>query len=142
MATKTASLSKEQALSAIYDFFKQFQTWLSTEKVPTQAEVEKFLSPHFKITSNGRIVGRSAADYLVRIKKFQEKYSRFEISKPLEEPVISGNEIAIYYRVDLTPRRGGATKQVYIMAFGTIEDHRMATWTQVAHEQGTGDWDK
>lgn len=140
--TKTAPLSKEKALNIVYDFFHQFQTWLSTQKVPTQSEVEKFLSPQFKITSNGHLVGRTAADYLNRIKKFQEKYSRFDISKPLEEPIVSGNEIAIYYRVDLTPRKGGAGKQVYILALGTIEENHITRWTQVAHQNGTGDWDK
>lgn len=142
VSTKTAPVSKEEALSTVYDFFKQFQTWISSGKVPAQSEVERYLSPHFKITSNGHLIGRNAADYLARIKKFQEKYSRFEISKPLEEPIHHGNEIAIYYRVDLTPKNGGSPKQVFILALGTIEEHHITRWTQVTHQQGSSDWDK
>jgi len=142
VATKTAPVTKEEALAVVYDFFKHFQTWISTAKAPSQTELERYLSPQFKITSNGNLIGRNAADYLSRAKKLLEKYSRFEISKPLEEPIHSGNEIALYYRVDLTPKNGGAPKQVYIFALGTIEDHHIARWTQVTHQQGTGDWDK
>lgn len=140
--TKTETLSKERATQLIYDFFKQFQTWLTSGKAATQVEVDRFLSSNFRITSNGHVVGRSSADYLARIRKFQEKYSGYAVSKPLEEPIVSGNEIAIHYRVDLTPRKGGPAKQIFILALGTIEDNRITRWTQVAHEQGTGDWDK
>lgn len=142
VATKTAPVSKEEALSVIYDFFKHFQTWISTGKAPAQAELERYLSPQFAITSNGHLTSRTAADYLSRVKHLQEKYSRFEISKPLQEPIHNGNEIAVYYRVDLTQKNGGASKQVYILALGKIEDHRISQWTQVTHQHGTGDWDK
>lgn len=142
VATKTAPITKEEALAVVSDFFKHFQTWISTAKVPVQSELERYLSPQFTITSNGHLTGRTAAEYLTRVKKLQEKYSRFEISKPLEEPIHQGNEIALYYRVDLTPRSGGANKQVYILALGRIEDHRIVRWTQVTHQHGTGDWDK
>lgn len=141
-AVKTAPLAKQEALNVIYDFFKQFQSWISAAKAPIQSEVEKNLSPHFKITINGQIAGKTSADYVSRIKELQNKYSRVEISKPLEEPIYSGNEIAIYYRLDLTPKAGGPVKQVYILALGTIEDKHITRWTQVTHQKGTGDWDK
>lgn len=140
--TKTAPLSKEKALNVVYDFFNHFQTWISSGKAPSGADLEKHLSPHFKFTSNGHILCRSSADYLARVKKFQERYSRFEISKPLEEPLSNDNEIALYYRIDLTQKKGGANQQVYILAIGTIEDNHIARWTQVTHQQGTSDWDK
>lgn len=132
------SISKEKALSVIYDF----QKWLSEGKDPSKSDVEKYLSPHFKITSNGILIAQSSTEYLARLKIFHEKYSKMEISKPLQEPLHHGNEIAIYYRANLTPRKGGAAKQVYILAIGSIEDNRIARWTQVSHEEGTGNWDK
>lgn len=140
--TKSAPVSKEKALSLVYDFYHQLQTWVSTEKVPAQNEIERYLSHNFKLTSNGNTLCKSSSEYLNRIKKFQERFSRFEFSKPLEEPVVNGNEIAIYYKVDLTPRKGGGSKQVFILAIGAIEDNHIVHWTQVAHEKGASEWDK
>lgn len=140
--TKTPLLSRERALNILYDFYHHLQGWISSGKPPVQAEVEKYLSPNFRITSNGSLIGKTAADYLARVKKFQEKYSRFEFSKPLEEPILNGNEMAIYYRLDLTPRKGGAPRQIFILATATFDENHITRWTQVTHERGSNEWDR
>ena len=141
VGTKTLSVDKTQALKVIYDFFKQFQKLLTQPAPPKLSDIEVHLAKNFLITSNGRTVGKSSADYLNRLLKFKQKYARFEISKPLEEPLSSGNQIALHYKVDLTAHNG-ERKEVQIMAIGTIEDNKLAHWNQVAHEVNTGNWDK
>ena len=104
-------------------------------------EFEQYLAKNFNITSNGQRVAQSAADYVTRYQKFQKKYAKFELSKPLEEPLIDGNRIAFHYKVDLSTHQK-QHKQVFISAIATIEDHKISTWHQIAHEIGSGDWDK
>jgi hypothetical protein len=138
---KTAEhIDMHQAINAIYGFFKQVNDSCKHETPATQAEIEPFLTKNFQLNSNGQTVCRSSADYLTRLQKFQKKYSRFECSKPVFEPVTEGNRIAFQYKVDLTSR-SGQHKQVFITAIATIEHNKMISWYQTAHQQGTGDWD-
>jgi hypothetical protein len=46
----------------------------------------------------------------------------------------------MYYKIDLTTQ-SGQSKQVFIMATGTIEHNKISRWVQVAYQHGTGDWD-
>lgn len=140
MAVKT-QLDKAHALEVIYGFFKEFQNWISQSKVPTVADLEHFLAKKFHISSNGQHAAHSANEYHNRYQKFLKKYSKFEISKPIEEPVISGNRIAFHYKVDLTTHQN-QHKQVFIATIATIEDNKILEWHQIAHESGAGDWDK
>lgn len=141
VATKTGQLDKTEALNVIYGFYKQLQLWIQHTTTPKISDLEHYFSKNFHISCNGQTIGKTSADYLPRLQKFQKKYSRMEVSKPLEEPVVSGHEIAFHYQVELTTR-SGERKTVQIMAVGTIEDHKIARWVQVAHEHGLGDWDK
>lgn len=138
---KTANLDKTQALNVIYGFFKQVQEWCAKSNPIQISEVEKHLSSHFQIISNGKPIGKNSADYLKRLQQFQKQYNHFDISKPVEEPIICGNQIAVHYKVNLQSRSGQA-KEVQIMAIATIEENRVAKWSQVACEQGTGKWDQ
>lgn len=132
-------LDQTQAIKVIYGFFKDFQAWISQSKTVNVSDLEHHLAKNFQITSNGQSKAKSAADYLKRLQKFQQKYSRFEISQPLEEPLIQGNRLALHYRVDLTTR-SGQHKQIQIMAMANIQDNKILQWHQVIHE-GSSEWD-
>lgn len=139
MVTKT--LDKNKAMNIIYDFFKQFPTWFAQPAVtPSLNELERYLSKNLQMYNNGQLVVESAANYLDRLQKFQKKYSNFQISKPLEEPLICDNQAAIYYQLDLTTHNG-QHKQVYIMGLLTIEDDKISRWIEVTNDKGTGNWD-
>jgi hypothetical protein len=139
-ATKTA-LDKEQALSIIYSFYKKLESYVNQSVTASAADLEKFLASNFQLTSNGDSKTKSSSDYFKRMQNFQKKYSHWEFSKPLEEPVLNGNRIAIIYRIDCTTH-SGEKKQIFISAIGTIAENKIARWTQVTHEAGTGTWDK
>lgn len=139
--TKSPTIEKTDALALIYNFFKDFHVWCSQSTPIKNSDLEKYLTNNFTITSSGKLVGKSVNEYLKRVQQFQKKYSKFDISKPLEEPVASGNQIAFSYKVDLKSRKG-EEKQVWVMAIATIEDNKISRWTQVANEEGHGDWDK
>jgi hypothetical protein len=140
MAVKT-QLDKTQVLEIIYGFFKEFENWIGQSKVPTVADLEKYLAKKYHISSNGQHVAHSTDEYLNRYQRFQKKYSKFQISKPIEEPLISGNRVAFHYKVDLTTHQN-QRKQVFIGTIATIEDNKILDWNQIAHESGAGDWDK
>jgi hypothetical protein len=137
VAVKTG-LDKTEAQTLIYDFFKKFQNWLAQSKIPNVSDLEQYLSKNFQISSNGRLVSKSPADYINRFQNFQKKYARYEISKPLEEILIYGNKAVLYYKVDLITHQG-QRKSVYIMAIIAIDDHKITNWTQVANEIGSSD---
>lgn len=138
--TKGADIDTHQAITALYTFFKKINTACTQSQPATLQEVDEFLSKNFQLTSNGQVVCKNETDYLHRLQKFQKKYSRFECSKPVVEPVTEGNRIALQYRVDLT-ERNGAHKQVFISGIVTMDHNKISEWTQVAHEKGTGSWD-
>lgn len=139
---KTKSLEKTNVKSIVYDFFKQFPTWVGRSAVtPTVEQLDKYLSKNLQMHNNGQIVAKSSANYLDRLKKFQKKYSNFQISEPLEEPLIVGNQASIYYRLDLTTSTG-QHKQVYIMGLFTIHDDKISKWIEVTNEkEAAGGWD-
>lgn len=137
----TKSLDKTSILNVVYNFFKQFQTWCGPSAItPSANELEKYFSKNLQMFNNGQLVVKGAANYLDRLKKFQKKYSKFQISEPLEEPLITDNHGTIYYKLDLTTQ-SGEHKQVYIMGLFTIEDNKISRWVEVTHEKGAGNWD-
>jgi hypothetical protein len=137
----TKSLDKTKNLNIIYDFFKEFQTWFGPSAyTPTANELEKYLSKNLQMFNNGQLVVKSAANYLDRLQKFQKKYSNFQISEPLEEPLIHDNQATIYYQLDLTTK-SGQHKQVFIMGLLTIEDNKISRWIEVTNEKGASNWD-
>lgn len=139
MATKT--LEKSKLLNVVFDFFKQFPTWCGPSPVtPNIHDLEKYLSKNLQMFNNGQLVVKSSANYLDRLQKFQKKYSNFQVSQPLEEPLISDNKATLYYRLDLTARNG-QHKQIFIMALMTIENDKISRWVEVTNEKGTEHWD-
>lgn len=137
----TAKTEKTHSLSVIYAFFHYIDNWISKPGKANLTETETYLAKDFNIASNGKIVARSAEEYQTRMERFKSKYSRFEISEPLEEPIASGNQIVLHYYVTLTTH-SGEQKTVHIMAMATIENDKIARWIQVANETETGTWDK
>ena len=137
----TKILDKSKILNVVNDFFKHFQIWCGRTPVsPTPHEIEHYLAKNLQMFNNGQLVARSATNYLDRLQRFQKKYSGFKISQPLEEPLIYGNQVAIYYTIDLTAR-DGEHAQVYVMALLTFEDDKISRWVEVTHEKNTGNWD-
>lgn len=138
----TKNIEENKILNVIYDFFKQFQSWCGPSPVtPSASELEKYFSKNLQMFNNGHLVVKSAASYLDRLKKFQQKYSDFKISEPLEKPLICDNRAAIYYRLDLTTHKK-QTQQIYIMGLFTIEDGKIKHWVEVTNEKDAGNWDK
>jgi predicted alternative tryptophan synthase beta-subunit len=137
----TKSLDKNKILNIVYDFFKQFQTWCGPSAItPSVNELEKFFSKNLQMFNNGQLVVKNAANYLDRLQKFQKKYSSFKISEPLEDPLMSDNQVAVYYQLDLTTQNG-QHKQIFIMGLFTIEDNKISRWIEVTQEKGAGNWD-
>lgn len=138
---KTPTLSKDQAQTILHGFLQQFQNICNKHTKPNPTEFEKFLSRNFKISSNGKVVGKNLNEYLERIQKFQERYTHIEIPhKLLEEPVIADNRAVFFYNVHLTRKDGGKVK-MFLMAIGVFEDGKIVQWNQVAHQEGSTDWD-
>lgn len=141
MVLAKASIDKKQAETLLDGLFTQFQTNINRGTAPTPAEFEKFLSRNFHFTTNGREEGKSLMDYVSRISFLQKKYSNATISSFIAEPLIVGNKAVVQYDIKLTPRTGPKT-EVSVIAIATIDENHITNWTQVAHEKGTGRWDK
>jgi hypothetical protein len=140
--TKTpAAIDKREAITKLTSFFQIFQAACNQQGPINASTLEPYLSKNFQLTSNDRIAARSLSDYLNRLARFQKKFSHVEVAGPAAEPLISGNKIAIQYTMDLT-YRDGKKSEVLVMALGTIEDNKIANWTQVTHEKGSSpQWD-
>lgn len=137
----TKNLEKSKVLHIIYDFFNQFSTWCGHPPlIPSLEELEKYISTNLHMYNNGQMIAKNSADYLERIKNLQKKYSSFQISEPLEEPLINGNKAAIYYKLDLLTHLG-QHKQIYIIGLVTIEKDKISHWTEVTNEKSGGTWD-
>jgi hypothetical protein len=135
------AVKKTPQVQAIYNFFNFFEKWIAQPKAEIGNEVDKYLNKSFTFFSNGQQMAKSCEDYKQRMNIFKEKYSEFKISEPIEEPVISGNQAIIHYKIDLKTHKGDK-RQVQIMAMGTIENNKISRWIQVVGEGGPHSWDK
>jgi len=140
MSTKLAS-SKSETLNLVNSFFGTFEKICNGDKEPTTRDLERTLSRNFNMNSNGQYLCRSLNDYLKRIANLRSKYSHFDITGPLEAPIVADNQVTVHYELDLKGR-DGKDRQVYIMAIGTIYDGKIASWIQVTHEKGFQYWDE
>ncbi len=138
--TKTV-LDKNQANALLKELFKQFTTCCQRNTPPTAVDFHRCLSPRLHLTSNGHVAAKSLSDYLNRVSKFQKKYDRIELLNP-KEIMTCDNKIIVRYDAYLTPKNGGSKHVINILAIATVEDDLITHWEQVAHEQGTGQWDK
>lgn len=131
---------KAPQIQAIYNFFQFFEKYITGHS--QENEVEKYLSKSFTIYSNGEQLGKNIEDYKKRMHLFKEKYSEFKISDPIEEPILSGNQVIIHYKIDLKTKQG-EKRQVQIMAMGTLgKDQKIERWIQVAGDTHQANWDK
>lgn len=140
MITRSPTLTKEHALILLNGFLNQFLMICNRSKTVSTGDFEKFLSPKFQITSNGKLVGKSLVDYASRVTNFKKRYSRVEISKRLEEPIFSNNKAVIYYQAVLTSQTGQKS-EISVISIATIENDKISQWLQVMHEKGSGNWD-
>lgn len=141
VSTKMIELDHTEALEIVYNFFKIYEEHFNAGTIPSNAEWKKYLSPNFILKSNGVVKCNNMLDYIKRYKLFQEYYVKFKFSDPIEKPVISNNHLTIYYTIDMLTHEG-TISQVYVMALGNIEEGKIASWIQVAHEKGSSDWDE
>lgn len=141
-ALKTAPLSAHQAQNVINKIFHLLQEIYSQAKQPQAAELENLFSRNFELNSNGHMMCHNLNEFMKRIEIIKNKYSKVKFSTPHEEPLTSENRIVTNYTLHLTPRAGGQPIDVEIMAIATLEGEKLSKWHQVAHEKGTGRWDK
>lgn len=139
--TKPTALDKEVALEITQDFFEKFEFCCNQSKTPIASDLEKFLSPHFRITSNGKVMAKSLDEYISRMSKFQQKYSHMEITNLIVDTLSSGYQIVARYTIYLTSRTGNK-RQVEIIAIAALENHRFVSWDLVANDHGAEHWDE
>lgn len=140
MATvKSTDQTKNQAVTFLNSFLDEFQHWCNEPTAPSAIDLEQFLAPNFKISSNGKVLSQSLNDYLARIGNFRKKYASVEITN-VQDPLVDGNKMAVQYEIYMITHTGQKTL-VYISALATIENNKLNEWSQVAFEQGEGQWD-
>lgn len=134
-------LDINQATALLKELFKQFTACCHRNTPPTAADFSRCLSPRLHLSSNGHAAAKSLSDYLNRVLKFQKKYDHVELSNP-KEILTCENKIVVRYDATLTPKNAGSKHVVNIVAIATVEDNLITHWEQIAHEQGTGQWDR
>lgn len=139
VATKVKKSTK-QHLNLLNDFFENFQNWCKPQKNPSIAELAKCLSSDFEISINGKVLCHNLQEYLERINSIKRKFTNFEITGPVEEPLFAeDNKIIVKFEVSLhTPEAGRHT--FYKMAIGTIEDDKFVRWEEVSHRESKKEW--
>lgn len=137
---KNAQVDHKTAESLANDVLRLFGTYGNPAKAPASSEIERFFTPNVLITSNDRTVVKGINDFVTRIRNLQKMYSNISYSKLLTSPFVDGNKVAIRYNVDLTSASGKAT-QFQILALLTVEDGKIANWTDIVHEKGSGSFD-
>lgn len=131
------TLEKTKSLHVVSEFFKQFSKWCAPGAAAvTLNDLEKYISKDLQLFNNGKNVAKSSANYLERVQKFQKKYTKFQVSEPLEEPLINENRASIYYKVDLTTH-SGQHKQLFILGLLTLENDKISRWIEVSNEKDT-----
>jgi hypothetical protein len=140
MTTKSVAFSKEEMLDLVNNFFGIFERICNQDKAPSPSDLDRLLTRNFTMNSNGQTQCRSLTDYLKRLVNLRSKYTHFDIAGPLEAPIISDNQIALHYEMDLKGR-DGEDRQVYIMATATLQDGKISNWIQVTHEKNFHKWD-
>lgn len=129
------TLERTKGLHVVSEFFKQFSKWCTPGAAAvTLNDLEKYISKDLQMYNNGKQVARSSANYLERVQKFQKKYAKFQVSEPIEEPLVNENRASIYYKVDLTTQNG-QHKQVFILGMFTLENDKISHWVEVSNEK-------
>lgn len=136
---KATILDKHEALILLKGFLDEFQNCINHSKALVAAEWERWLSNHFHITSNGKVIAHNLKEYLSDVENFQKRYSHCEIHLMRDECVCADNHLTCYYKVELIGRNNQKV-DLQMMAIATIEHDRITKWLQVAHEKGSGHW--
>lgn len=134
-------LDKQETLALLRGFLNDFQNCINQDTKPVANHFDKYLDPHFQVISNGRAISNGLTEYLKRVAHFQQRYSHCEIHLKQEDLVWGDNRLACHYHANLTDKNGQRV-QIYMMVIATIEQDKFRHWTQVSHEEGTGQWEK
>ncbi len=134
-----ALLDRNETCILLHDFLEEFQNCVNQTIEPTTDCFEKYLNPHFKICSNGKVLANDLTGYLAEIKDFQRRYTHCEINLNDDEVICSEHALACYYQADLTTRKGQRHK-IYMMIIAKIEHGKLTSWKQVSHENSIEHW--
>lgn len=138
--TKMATLDKAQAKTLISNFFDKVQEAVKSKSAPKTADFSNILSSNYQLVSNGRNKVKNLEDFMPHLMSFQKKYSDFELSKPLEDLLISENKVVVLYNANVTTR-DGKKLVINMMAIATIDGNKISRWMEVANQQGSSQWD-
>lgn len=130
--TKQASLSRAQAIGLVESFIEEFQHWIKGSHPPEQEDLIQFVTSTFQLIENGRTQAKNVNEYLASVHDIRKKYSAYK-THLLSEPIVSDNQIVIYFEVELTLKKGGK-ESVQVMARCELEGNRINRWIQVSHE--------
>ena len=133
-ASSQTTLDRESTLDLLKGFLLQFQYCCNQKQPPSETKFKKFISRNIKNSSNGHVIGKGLGDFLMRIKRVQEKYSHLEII-PSQELFIFENKVLVQYTIEAT-LVGGRKTSLFVMALATINNGLITEWEQVAHDKG------
>lgn len=131
--SKTAGLDRGLARDLIENFSRDFLGWCRQTKPPTHKDLEKYLAQNFHLISNNQLQCKSLQDYINKMAELQKKYASLSI-KFLDEPLVSGNRMTVYYNVDFG-KQDGEKGVIQVMAIAAIEDNKVTNWTEVTHKK-------
>lgn len=138
-AIKAHALDKQTAQKLVTGLFNVLKNYLKdSSTIPATSELEKYLSPRIRLTSNERTVCRNIGDFLLRIREVQKHFEEVKFSDFLEDPIIAENKIVLHFKIDAM-RPTGQKTQYQIAAILNVEDGKIDKWTEIMHEKGSGD---
>lgn len=138
-AIKAPTLDKHLAHKLLNGLFGLLRKYAEDRKaVPSQTELERYVSHRVRVSTNDRTTCRNIGDYMMRIREAQKHFEKVEISDFLEEPIIGDQRIVVRFNVDVV-RPNGQKTQFQRIAILKIEEDKIANWNEVIHEKGAGD---
>lgn len=140
MASIKTSISPTEAVTLINDIIELVGSYGTGSVKPNATDIGQYFAQNVKYESNGTVVGKNPSELATRWQKAQSLFPKYSVSSIIGQPVISGNQASFRYNVDYT-NTAGKKGQLIVSAIISIEGGKVANWTQVLHEKGTGVWD-
>lgn len=138
-AVKSPTLDKQLAHKLLNGLFGLLRKYAEDRKtVPSQTELERYISHRVRVTTNDRTTCRNIGDYLLRIREAQKHFEKLEFSDFLEEPIVADQRIVVRFNVDVV-RPNGKKAQFQRVAILKVEEDKIASWNELIHEKGSGD---
>lgn len=133
--TNLNPLDGEVALELTQDFMQKFEYLVNSTEALKAADLEKFLSKNFRITTNGKDLAKDLSTYVQSIEKLRQQYSHFEITNLNAYALTSGYQMAVRYTVNASSKSGNKT-QIEFLAIAEVEDHKFIAWDEIANLHG------